>query len=228
MDTASNNVDLFGEPIAAGSMYSAQSCSPMGQNVGILKPKHYKTIVIDPPWPGPGEHRSMKGGGVTLIPYQTMTGIQLAAMQIADIVADGGQLWMWTTSRNFVDAGLLLQLWGFRYAGMFIWKKPPNLGPWIRHDSEFLMRGTLPGAEIILPAPVQTHEWPRPKRHSEKPPEAYRMIEEFSPGPRIDIFARQPRPGFDAWGNQAPDCGENKEISGLSAESGVGDRGVGR
>ena len=192
------------EQQASGSR-SAASCSPVGAIVTDLPAKHYQTIVIDPPWPGPGEHRSMKGGGVTIIPYSTMTGIQLASMRIMDIAAESSQLWMWTTSRNFVDAGLLLQLWGFRYAGLFIWKKNPNLGPWIRHDSEFLMRGVMPGAEIILPAPKQTHEWPRPKRHSEKPPEAYRMIEDYSPGPRIDIFARQPRPGFDAWGNQAPD-----------------------
>lgn len=208
MDPAETNVDLFGEPLAAGSKYSAPFGSPLGRMLTTLEPKHYKTIVIDPPWPGPGEHRSMKGGGETLIPYQTMTGIQLAAMRIGNIAAEGAQLWMWTTSRNFVDAGLLLELWGFRYAGLFIWKKQPNLGPWIRHDSEFLMRGTLPGAEIKLPAPVQTWEWPRPPRHSEKPPEAYRMIEHYSPGPRVDIFARQARPGFDAWGNEAPTDGD--------------------
>lgn len=221
------NIDLFGEPIAAGSMYSAPGCSPVGSVVTDLPAKHYRTIAIDPPWPGPGEHRSIKGGGVTIIPYSTMTVIQLAAMRIMDIATDDAQLWMWTTSRNFVDAGLLMQLWGFRYAGLFIWKKQPNLGPWIRHDSEFLMRGYLPGAKIVLPAPVQTHEWPRPKRHSEKPPEAYRMIEQFSPGPRIDIFARQPRPGFDAWGNQAPDSQANAprqtaERSGASLDADVG------
>lgn len=178
--------------------------SPVGSIVTDLKPRHYKTIVIDPPWPGPGEHRSAKGGGVSIIPYSTMTGIQLASMPIRDIATDDAQLWLWICSRQLADGGLLMQQWGFRYAGLFIWKKRPNLGPWIRHDSEFLMRGSLPGAEIVLPAPVQTHEWPRPKRHSEKPAEAYRMIEQLSPGPRIDMFARQVRPGFDAWGNEAP------------------------
>ena len=130
------NIDLFGEPIAAGSMYSGPGCSPVGSVVTDLPAKHYRTIAIDPPWPGPGEHRSIKGGGVTIIPYSTMTGIQLAAMRIMDIATDDAQLWMWTTSRNFVDAGLLMQLWGFRYAGLFIWKKQPNLGPRIRHHTE--------------------------------------------------------------------------------------------
>jgi N6-adenosine-specific RNA methylase IME4 len=107
-----------------------------GHRMSPKLPAHsYRTIVVDPPWPGPTEHRSQKGGAVTLIPYKTMTGIQLAA--------------------------------------------------------------------ITLPAPQQTHEWPRPKRHSEKPAEAYAMIAERSPGPRIDLFARQSRPGFEAWGNES-------------------------
>jgi N6-adenosine-specific RNA methylase IME4 len=30
------------------------------------------------------------------------------------------------------------------------------------------------------------------------------MIADLCPGPRIDIFARQHRPGFEPWGNEAP------------------------
>jgi N6-adenosine-specific RNA methylase IME4 len=164
----------------------------------------YKTIVIDPPWPGPGEHRSQKGGAKTVIPYSTMTGIQISALGVHDLADEGAQLWVWVPSRHVGDAFLLMQLWAFRYAGLFIWQKPPNLGPFCRHDAEFLLRGYLPGARMELPAPPQTHRWPRPKRHSEKPAEAYEFIANQSEGPRIDIFARQDRPGFEAWGNQAP------------------------
>ena len=167
-------------------------------------PQRYKTIVIDPPWPGPSEARSLKGGRNVVIPYQTMTGIQIAALRIPDLAAEGASLWMWVPSRQMADAGLLIELWGFRYAGLHIWQKPPGLGLWMRHDAEFLLRGVLPGAAVKLPAPVQTHHWKRPRRHSEKPAEAYAMIAELCDGPRIDIFARQARPGFEAWGNEAP------------------------
>ena len=166
--------------------------------------KKYKTIVIDPPWPGPGEARSLKGGTNVVIPYQTMTGIQVAALRIRDLADAGANLWLWATSRSLGDASLLMELWGFRYAGLHIWQKPPGLGCWMRHDSEFLLRGTTPGEPIKLPAPAQTHHWKRPKAHSEKPAEAYAMIADLCPGPRIDIFARQARPGFTPWGNEAP------------------------
>jgi N6-adenosine-specific RNA methylase IME4 len=183
-----------------------KSFSPVGRVATDFAPRSYRTVVIDPPWPGPAEHRSQKGKGVTLIPYQTMTGIQLASMAVGEVATEDAQLWVWAPSRQLADAQSLMQLWGFSYAGLFIWQKHPNLGPWIRHDAEFLLRGVRRGAKPILPAPVQTHAWPRPKGHSVKPAEAYAMIEHYSPGPRLDIFARQPRPGFDAWGNQAPDA----------------------
>ena len=41
--------------------------------------------------------------------------------------------------------------------------------------------------------------------HSAKPGEFYDLVETVSPGPRLELFARRARPGWDAWGDQAPD-----------------------
>lgn len=38
--------------------------------------------------------------------------------------------------------------------------------------------------------------------HSEKPEQAYVDIEAVSPGPRLEMFARDPRPGWDVWGDE--------------------------
>jgi N6-adenosine-specific RNA methylase IME4 len=43
---------------------------------------------------------------------------------------------------------------------------------------------------------------PRTK-HSEKPAEIRTMIESLSPGPRLELFARERPEGWDVWGNQA-------------------------
>jgi N6-adenosine-specific RNA methylase IME4 len=40
-------------------------------------------------------------------------------------------------------------------------------------------------------------------KHSEKPDEAYKVIWDMSPGPRIDLFGRGQRSGFDVWGREA-------------------------
>jgi N6-adenosine-specific RNA methylase IME4 len=167
----------------------------------------YKTIVIDPPWPGPGAaYRCRVNSPIQLIPYTCMSGIQLAAMRIPDIATPDSQLWIWATSRNIGDAFLLAQLWGFTYRANFIWQKRPGMGRHCRHDAEFLLYCARHGALLCAPkrCPAQTQHWPKPKAHSAKPAEAYEFIRSFSEEPRIDIFSRQTRPGFTPWGNQ---CG---------------------
>jgi N6-adenosine-specific RNA methylase IME4 len=40
------------------------------------------------------------------------------------------------------------------------------------------------------------------REHSRKPEEARERIEALVPGPRLEMFARDPREGWDAWGDQ--------------------------
>jgi N6-adenosine-specific RNA methylase IME4 len=46
---------------------------------------------------------------------------------------------------------------------------------------------------------------PPRRAHSQKPDEAYELIEKMYPDlPKIELFARYARPGWDVWGNEAP------------------------
>jgi N6-adenosine-specific RNA methylase IME4 len=40
------------------------------------------------------------------------------------------------------------------------------------------------------------------REHSHKPTEVYRRIERFCAGPRIELFARERRPGWVGWGDE--------------------------
>jgi N6-adenosine-specific RNA methylase IME4 len=43
------------------------------------------------------------------------------------------------------------------------------------------------------------------REHSRKPDEAYELIEQMYPElPKIELFARQRRNGWDAWGKEVP------------------------
>lgn len=42
-------------------------------------------------------------------------------------------------------------------------------------------------------------EWPRGP-HSVKPPAFLDIVEQVSPGPYVELFARSPRLGWDSWG----------------------------
>ena len=163
----------------------------------------YNTIVIDPPWPGPGESTAFNGH-TRFIPYATMTGIQIAAMPIREITSPRAQLFIWAGSRGLGDAYLLAQSWGFRYRSLFIWHKPLGLGLHVRHQCEFLLWAARKGAptkRIGTRCPLQIHHWPR-RAHSEKPKEAYELIRSLSDAPRLDLFARQQHRGFTSWGNE--------------------------
>lgn len=46
--------------------------------------------------------------------------------------------------------------------------------------------------------------------HSRKPEEMRRMIEIVSPGPYLEVFARRAAPGWDIWGNEAPNDAEGE------------------
>jgi N6-adenosine-specific RNA methylase IME4 len=49
--------------------------------------------------------------------------------------------------------------------------------------------------------------------HSRKPTEMYEIIEQCSPGPYIELFARRSRAGWTSWGNEVDEP--------LPTESGV-------
>lgn len=166
----------------------------------------FRTIVIDPPWPGPGavpafDHKQK----LSVIPYATMTGIQCATLRVAEMATDDAQLWIWATTRNLGDAFLLMQAWAFKYRACFVWHKGVlGMGRHARTQCEFLLWAARRGARQVEPrnCPPQVQTWKKPRAHSEKPAEAYEFIRELSDGPRLDIFARQTRPGFTPWGNQ--------------------------
>ncbi len=71
--------------------------------------------------------------------------------------------------------------------------------------TEILLFGTRgKNARTLAPGRRQVNMIETRKReHSRKPDEQYGLIEACSPGPFIELFARGPRKGWTAWGNQA-------------------------
>lgn len=43
----------------------------------------------------------------------------------------------------------------------------------------------------------------RKREHSRKPDEQYELIEDCSPGPFLELFARYPRDGWHVWGAES-------------------------
>ena len=52
----------------------------------------------------------------------------------------------------------------------------------------------------------------RKREHSRKPDELYDIIEQCSPGPYLELFARHPRSGWSQWGDEHGQKQEMLEI----------------
>ena len=80
-----------------------------------------------------------------------------------------------------------------------------GMGHWVRGQHEHLLIASkgappLPPTESV-PASVFRE---RRREHSRKPEASYRIIEALYPAlPKIELFARQVRPGWMQWGNEA-------------------------
>jgi len=100
----------------------------------------------------------------------------------------------------------LLRSWGLTGKPVY------GMGHWCRNGTEFLIlaaRGKLLLSDSRFTTPNYFFA-PR-GRHSEKPGEAYGLIESLSPGPRISLFSRKNRPGWDNWGNEIVQLDEERQ-----------------
>jgi N6-adenosine-specific RNA methylase IME4 len=176
----------------------------------------YATIVADPPWPQKGggslfgrEGFIDAGGASRPLPYPTMSIGEIAALPIP--AARDAHLYLWTTSGFLGSAFRVIEAWGFAYSTTLVWAKRPighGLGGAYGIASEFILfarRGSLPA---LTKVGRNWFEWKRPydergkPRHSSKPPEFFAMVERVSPGPRLEMFARSQRVGWDVWGDE--------------------------
>jgi N6-adenosine-specific RNA methylase IME4 len=105
-------------------------------------------------------------------------------------------------------------LGGFKFSTLLTWAKNPmggGLGGCYGISTEhvlFCRRGSLQSTARVS---TTWFNWKRPydkrgkPRHSAKPPEFFAMVETVSPGPRLEMFARDPRLGWSSWGNEYTD-----------------------
>ena len=182
--------------------------------------KKYNVIYCDPPrayrvWSQKGNGRSAESH------YSTMSLEDIKALPVGDLAEKDCALFMWITFPLLNEAFNVLDAWGFTYKSVaFVWvkqnKKSPSLfwgmGYWTRANAELCIIATKGspkrqsrGVHQIILSPIE--------EHSKKPDETRdRIVELMGDVPRIELFARQKTPGWDVWGNEAPDSVELPEM----------------
>lgn len=170
--------------------------------------KQYDIIYADPPWEyrckEPADGNPMRTGAH--MHYPTMSEDELKLLKVQDLAANDCLLFMWTTGPKLDVAFDVGFGWGFKYATVgFVWdKRRVNAGYYTMSQCEFCLifkRGRIPkprGARNVRQfASIDRGS------HSVKPAEVRDRIDEMFPHhSKIELFARQRFPGWDAWGNE--------------------------
>lgn len=174
----------------------------------------YRTILADPPW------QQGRGGKKSRRPNSSGGGLEYPTLSLIDIeehlrkaqarAATDHNLFLWTIDKFLHEAETLAQGLGYRLHARLVWNKVTGIPAafTIRYGHEYLLwyyQGRL--------LPVATNErgkihsvFVEPvRRHSQKPDISYSIIERLYPtGRRLEMYARQPRPGWEAFGNELP------------------------
>ena len=173
-----------------------------------LPRQHFSIIYADPPWDYKGQlqHAGPGSGdtGGAVRHYPTVTLDALKQLDIPSISAENCLLFMWSSSPHLDQAIDLGKSWGFAWATVaFVWdKRRVNPGFYTLSQCELclvLKRGKIPtprGARNVR----QLVSIKR-GRHSQKPAEVRRRIEQMFPTQsKIELFARENVTGWESWG----------------------------
>lgn len=178
----------------------------------------YRTIVADPPW---RVERVIRAGGrrrnQTAVPYEFLADDAIAQLPVHALAADDATLFLWSTRQRFRDgvAARVARAWGFEPVGEIIWGlRNAGMGTRsIANDHEPVLIATRGRSSIEADQPLGVWFWRQvyeygpagvpQKVHSAKPPAFQDLVEQVSPGPYLELFARSQRLGWDTWGDEA-------------------------
>jgi N6-adenosine-specific RNA methylase IME4 len=192
-----------------------------------LEPHAYDLIMIDPPWrfelySAKGEAKSAQAH------YETMSLDAIKALPVRMLAKPNCLLWLWATAPMLPQQLECLDAWGFGYKSEGVWVKTTVNGK-VGFGTGYGFRGSH--EPIILAgvgSPQVTHSTRSvimglARGHSRKPDAAYAAAEAMMPSARrADVFSRQTRPGWEAFGKEAGkfDQSTPKESLGVANDTG--------
>ena len=184
----------------------------------------FKTILADPPW-AYGDRLRMdshikRGAGDVYRSVMSTKDI-CATPLLGYKAADASLLALWVTNPFLLNGdGLrVCEAWDFEPKQLFTWVKgrlhednnvftivgAPGMGHLFRVDTEHLIiatRGKLKDLPVLCHN-LRNYVWVEPKgAHSAKPEQVAKVLECLSPGPYLELFARQPRAGWTCVGDE--------------------------
>ena len=182
----------------------------------------FSTILVDPPWRFQNRTGKMAPEHRRLRRYRTMDVEEIQALPVATYARDKSHLYLWCPNALLQDGLSILKAWGFTYKTNLVWLKirkdggpdGRGVGFYFRNVTELLLFGVRGKLRTLAPGRRQVNVIARRKReHSRKPDEQYQLIEECSPGPYLELFARERVAGWTSWGDEVDSYAATKRVS---------------
>lgn len=178
-----------------------------------LHGKRFYTVLADPPWQFQNRTGKIAPEHKRLSRYGTMHLDEIKALPVLSLLKDTAHCYLWVPNALLPEGIETLRAWGFEYKSNLVWHKVRKdggpdgrgVGFYFRNTTELILFGTR-GKNIrtLAPGRSQVNIIRTMKReHSRKPDELYDIVEACSPGPHLELFARNTRKGWSAWGNQS-------------------------
>lgn len=191
-----------------------------------LRGANVQVVYSDPPWRFRANNAnhwdSEKGRVGRMVPYQTMTLKDIAALEVKEMIAPQAVCFMWITGPFFVIGAHIpiMKAWGFKPKAIgFTWVKTRKkagglfldpktdlhigLGLTTRKNAEFCIIGAR-GKSLRQSRKVHEIGMFPIMEHSRKPIEFRQRIEEYvGPGLNmVEMFSRESGPDWLALGNE--------------------------
>lgn len=211
------SADMFSAPLAMGGLPAGPFRCILADPPWQFKLRSEKGMGRSPD----GQSRAAQRQNKPENHYRTMSPTDIKALPVGLVAADDCVLFMWAVDPLLPLALEVGAAWGFAYKTVgFYWAKerrvtstrgrdtqvpthkqfPMGTGYWTRANPEMALLFTRGSPKRVSASVRKLIVAPR-REHSRKPDEQYEAIESLCAGPRLELFARQERPGWTAWGN---------------------------
>jgi N6-adenosine-specific RNA methylase IME4 len=132
---------------------------------------------------------------------------EVCSLPVPAILAEDAVCWLWVPNRHLLNGlgAVVLRAWGFRPVTTLAWIKPRiGLGYYVRNSHENVALG-IRGKVLFTDRGICSWFKAPAGEHSQKPGVLHSIAERAYPGPRIELFARKPKKGWEVWGEAVGD-----------------------
>lgn len=194
----------------------------LGELRNLAKSHKFGTILIDPPWRFTNRTGKVAPEHKRLRRYGTLSLEEIERLPVPSLSGARCHLYLWVPNALLREGLDMMRSWGFDYKTNIVWYKVRKdggpdgrgVGFYFRNVTEVVLFGIRGGLRTSKPGRTQTNIIVSMKeRHSKKPKQLYEIIEACSPGPYLELFARNTRLGWYQWGDEFREEGSGLRVT---------------